>query len=123
MMSGSTLLPDRSGDKVIAVDIVDLSARADRMDMRARKVDLELDKMGEELLGLLDRWKGDSRDRFAEYISYNVGYMAIQAYGDYLTHYAEALGKVVKIYEGLQLEIDAVVLGRPKSEGRQTYSD
>lgn len=123
MMSGSELLTGSSNNRVIAVDIADLRMRAQRMDVRARKVNLEIDKLNEELLGLLDRWKGDSRNQFAEFISYHVGYMAVQAYGDYLTHYAEALNKVVKIYEQLQSNIDGVVLGRPSTESRQHNRD
>lgn len=117
-MMGAPLLTSSSNKQVIAVDIADLRVRADRMDTRAREAKIEVDKLVEEVMGLVERWKGPNRDRFAEYISYNTGFMAVQAYADYLARYAEALHKVVKIYERLQANIDGVVLGRPTSESR-----
>ena len=114
------LLQDNSDKRVIAVDLDDLSSRAARMAQKAKEVNALVKSMGDEVVGLCERWKGPNRDRFAEYITYNVNFMALSAYGDYLTSYAEALDRVVKLYENLELEVNAVVAGRPSKYSRQS---
>jgi uncharacterized protein YukE len=107
-MAGA-VLTDPSPLHTIVVDIADLRSRASRASQRAREAQNEVKGLDEAVEGLMGRWKGYNRDQFATYISFHVDYMAIHFYADYLDRYAQALSQVVKIYEGLQGEIDALV--------------